>query len=271
MTTELVSIAPPTVRHDRSHKPERIPLTVRLAPTWARHRGEGELARQKRRGMPIRCYVGPNASGKTMFAVRDLLPSLDEGRLVYSTVPLLTPDGEHHPNYRLFNDWKYLFEAEGADFLADEISAIAASRDHNNLHSDVINRLHQLRKTDQTFSWTAPAWRRADLSLREVTWVVTECRGYLPDTATANAEGRLWASRRLFKANTYNMREFDEWTAGKREAVKPDAREWFYGVGSREFDSYDTLSSVDRIAGYDPKACLHCGKPKRAEYCRGHD
>lgn len=271
MSTEALSIDPLAIRHERTHVRERVPLLVRIAPAFARRFGEGDKARDKRREMPIRCYVGPNASGKTLLAVRDLLPSLDEGRLVYSTVPLIdTTTGELHENYRKFDDWKYLFEAEGADFLADEISAIAASRDHNNLHSDVINRLHQLRKTDQTFAWTAPAWRRADLALREVTWVVTECRGYLPDRAGADQENKLWAARRLFKGFTYNMRDFDEWSAGKRERVKPDAREWFYAVGSREFGSYDTLSAVDRIAGYDPKACIHCGRPKRTQYCAGN-
>lgn len=270
--SDTLTLEPTTVRHERVHaKPARVPFMVRLAPAFAARFGEGDAARRKRREMPIRCYVGPNASGKTMFCVRDILPSLDAGRLVFSTVPLLDWNtGELHENYRLFNNWQQLFDNPGADFVADEISAIAASRDHNNLHSDVINHAHQLRKTDQTFSWTAPAWRRADLSLREVTWVVTECRGFLPDRVAAEAEDRLWASRRLFRANTYNMREFDEWSAGKRESVKPDAREWFYGVNSREFASYDTLAAVDRIAGYDPKACTHCGRPKRTQYCAGN-
>ncbi len=222
--------------------------------------------------MPIRCYLGPNGAGKTMFAVRDLLPSVDSGRLVYSTVPIFDAvSGELHPMYVPFTHWSQFMNAQHADFLADEISGIAASRDHNNLHSDVINRMHQLRKADVTFSWTAPAWRRADLALREVTWAVTECRGYFADTsATKGDDAVLWAPRTLFRALTYDMREFDEWSAGKREGARAEVREWFSGPGSREFASYRTLDAVERLDGYDPRACDECGKPRRQEYCKGH-
>lgn len=223
---------------------------------------------ERRRQMPIRASLGPNGSGKTLLGVRDLLPSLDEARTVYSTVPLFdSSTGDPHENYVPFTRWQQFLDAENSDFFADEISAIAASRDHHNLHPEIINRMHQLRKVGNTFTWTAPSWARADKALREVTWVVTECRGYLADRST----GGIWAPNRLFRATTYNMRDFDEWDAGKRQKADPDLREWFNGVGSRAFDSYDTYAAVDKIDGYDPRACDHCGKPRRVEYCKGHD
>jgi hypothetical protein len=204
-------------------------------------------------------------------AVHDLLPSLDAGRTVYSTVPLFdAATGELHPNYVPFRRWQQLMDAEHADFFADEISAIAASRDHNNMHSDVINRLHQLRKIDVTFSWTAPSWKRADTAIREVTWVVNDCRSYLSDRAGADASAILWAPNRLFVSRTYSMRDFEEWDLGKKEKAPLMLKEWFSGVNSREFASYDTYAAVDKIEGYDPKACDVCGGRLRQEFCKGH-
>ena len=263
----------PTVRHERRTAAAGTPrpLGLRVAAFMART-SSGVNAVQRRRSMPIRAYIGPNGAGKSLAAVRDLLPSLDAGRTVYSTVPLYDAStGDLHPGYRRFESWEQLMHAQHADFFADEISGIASSRDHNNLHSEVINRLHQLRKVDVTFSWTAPAWRRADLSLREVTWAVTECRGFLADSAAVKRDDGavLWAPRRLFRFSTYDMRDFDEWTAGKRERVRPEVAEWFAGSGSREFASYRTLDAVDRLEAFDPRACPHCGLARRQQYCKG--
>lgn len=259
------------VRRDRV-APAPSGIAVRLARVFAtRSSGNGQM-RDRRRTMPIRCYLGANGSGKSLMAVRDFLPSLDAGRLVYSTVPLLdAATGEVHPGYRPFRDWDDFMHAENADFFADEISSIAASRDHNNLHSDVIARLHQLRKIDVTFAWTAPSWKRADTALREVTWVVTECKGFYADHEATKGDGAvLWAPHRMFRAITYDMAEFDEWTAGKRESARGVAREWFWGPGSREFGSYRTLDAVDRLEPYNPRSCVVCGLTRRVEYCRGH-
>ncbi len=265
----------PTVRHERRSSATGTPrpLGLRVAALMART-SSGVNAVQRRRSMPIRAYIGPNGAGKSLAAVRDLLPSLDAGREVYSTVPLYdAATGELHPGYRQFRSWEQLMHAQHADFFADEISGIASSRDHNNLHSEVINRLHQLRKVDVTFSWTAPAWRRADLSLREVTWAVTECRGFLADNSAARREDGavLWAPRRLFRFSTFDMRDFDEWSAGKRERVRPEVAEWFAGTGSREFQSYRTLDAVDRLDPFDPRACPDCGLKRREAFCKGHD
>lgn len=61
--------------------------------------------RAKRRGWPIIGYVGPNGSGKSAAAVWDLIPSLEAGRPVLSTVRILDYeqprecegcDSEHH-------------------------------------------------------------------------------------------------------------------------------------------------------------------------------
>lgn len=251
------------LRHDRvSIAPRGV--IVRAAFAFAK---ENPAAVEQRRKIPIRAYLGRNGSGKTLAAVRDLLPSLDAGRTVYSTVPLYGDDGELHPCYVPWTSWGQFMHAENCDFLADEISAIAASRDHNNLDSEIINRTHQQRKIATTFSWTAPSWKRADVALREVTWAVTECAGYFPVPAAAD---QLWPGRRLFRYLTYDMKDYDEWTVGKRESAKPEIREWFKGEGSRAFRAYRTLDAVQKLERYDPNACEECGLPTRREYCKGH-
>lgn len=259
------------LRHERRGKAAR-PLAVRVASVMARM-GSGVAAVGRRRSVPIMAYIGANGSGKTLCAVRDSLPSLDAGRLVYSTVPLYdAATGDLHDCYRPFTAWHQLLEVEHADFIMDEISGVASSRDHNALHPEVINRLNQLRKADITIRWTAPAWARADKVLREVSQAVTDCRGYLQDrAATKGAESDvLWAPRRLFRFGTYDMREFDEWSAGKRERVRPDVKEWFAGTGSRVFSSYRTLDAVERLEPYDPRICPECGLRMREVSCKGH-
>lgn len=262
--TMTLTTESPVVRHDRVVLAPRG-IIVRAAFTFAR---ENPTAVDQRRRLPIRAALGRNGSGKTLCAVRDLLPSLDAGRTVYSTVPLYADDGDLHPSYVPWTSWGQFMVAEHADFFADEISAIAASRDHNNLDSEVINRLHQQRKIDTTFTWTAPSWKRADVALREVTWAVTECAGFFPVPAGPE---QLWPGRRLFKFETYDMRDYDEWSAGKRDAVKPEIKEWFKGEGSRAFASYRTLDSVQKLERFDPRACVECGRNKRVQYCGGHD
>jgi hypothetical protein len=260
----ISTIESPVVRHDRVTLAPRG-IIVRAAFAWTK---ENPAAVQERRLLPIRCYLGRNGSGKTLCAVRDLLPSLDAGRTVYSTVPLYGEDGELHPSYVPWQSWAQFMHADHADFLADEISSIAASRDHNSLDSEVISRTHQQRKIDTTFSWTAPSWKRADVSLREVTWAVTECAGYFPVPAGPE---QLWPGRRLFRFETYDMRDYDEWSQGKKDRDKPEIKEWFKGEGSRAFSAYRTLDAVGRLERYDPRACPVCAKTKRAEYCKGHD
>ena len=128
--------------------------------------------------------------------VKDLKPSLDRGRLVYSTVRILDPfTGNAHPLWRRITEWTDLLEApNGCDVLFDEILGIASSRASGSMPAEVANYLHQLRRKDHTLSWTAPSWSRADITIREVTKRVTVCRGYFEKIAHVKGEAdvRSW-------------------------------------------------------------------------------
>jgi hypothetical protein len=228
-----------------------------------------------RRTFPIMGYVGPNGGGKSLAMVKDTLPSLDRGRTVLSTVRLLDrATGLPHPSYVPFTDFDQLLLAEHCDVLMDEVVGIANSRSAASLSPVVQNLLVQLRRRDIVLRWSAPNWARADKIIREVTQAVTECRGSLSGRAQRDSEGevRLWRPKRLFNFRTFDTVEFEEWSAGKRDKVKPVAKEWMAGPGSDAFASYDTLDAVSMVshAGEDGM-CQTCGKRRRVEYCKGHD
>ncbi len=265
----------PARTRDTSRVPrgERLPIMARLILFLGASEKASNRARAVRRSFPIRGYVGPNGGGKSLAMVQDVLPSLDRGRTVLSTVRLLDHRGRPHPAYVPFTDFSQLLDAEHCDVLMDEIVGIANSRDGNKLPSPVQNLLVQLRRRDITLSWSAPNWARADKIIREVTQAVTECRGYYPGKAGAaetDSGVRLWAPNRVFKFRTFDTTEFEEWTVGKREKMKPLAGEWFKGPGSRAFAAYDTLDAVNMVSGGSDDTCPYCDKRKRVEYCKGH-
>lgn len=230
---------------------------------------------EARRAFPIMAYVGPNGGGKSLAMVHDSLPSLDAGRKVISTVALLDENGAPHPNCERFEHWDQLLDARDCDILMDEMVGIAGSRESAKLDVRVQNVLVQLRRRNIVLRWSAPNWARADKIVREVTQSVTECRGYFADKRVVRTDGaenatQLWAPKRLFTFSTYDTIDFEEWSAGKRDDLKPTVKEWFYGPESRAFKSYNTLDAVTMVAGTDDGMCTACGKKARVEYCKGH-
>jgi len=237
-----------------------------------------KTARRARRSYPIRAYVGPNGGGKSLAMVADALESLRAGRTVLSTVRLTDPEtGEDHPSYVKFEHWDQLLEARDCDVLMDEMVGIASSRESQKLDHRVQNILVQLRRRNVTLSWSAPNWARADKIVREVTQAVTECRGSFADHSLRRGDTKdgeavaLWAPKRMFTFRTYDTVDFEEWTAGKREKVKPLVTEWFYGPGSEVFRSYDTMDAVSMVAGITPEGrCDICDGRVTIPTCKGH-
>ncbi len=258
-----------TSYRDTSHvdprKSEKLPFGAKLA-LW--YNGGDAVHRKNLRQLEqfgIVGIVGPNGGGKSLRGVSQVLHSLDQGRPVLSTVPILDhTTGQLHPLYTPFTDFDQLLDARGTTIYADEIVGIANSRDAaaGKLNTDVQNKLMQQRKFDNQFIWTAPAWDRADKIIRQVTQAVIECRGYFsgPQVEDENGRLRMWRPKRVFRFATYDMLEFDAWTAGKREKAKPLASMWFKGVGSREFASYDTLGAVSMVSHASAEGvCDSCG------------
>lgn len=246
-------------------------------------------ARRMRRGYPIRAAVGANGSGKSACCVFDLLPSLDAGRTVVSTVRLLDfrnrrlcddpacvcakdDDRRHmaaHPSYVRWTGWSQLIDADHADFFADEVTGVASGRDWSSLPSAVIQVLVQLRRRDVTFSWTAPSWGMADSVLKRCSQAVTLCRGYLPvEGVDSDGGDRMWRNRRLFRWSTYDAMLLDDFEAGKRDKLTRLSDSWHWGPGSEVFDAYDTFDAVDLVAFPNQSGpCERCGGRRQARAC----
>jgi hypothetical protein len=228
----------------------------------------GDSKRARRRSLAIKAYVGPNGSGKSLAMVHDTLPSLARGRRVLSTVRILDPaTGEPHRLYEPLTHWHQLLDFSNGDVLLDEVQGVASSRGHQSLPPAVLNLILQLRRRSVLLRWTAPAYGRADLVLREVTQGVTYCRGFRPQHGT----GEAWPPNRWFLWRTYDALAFDEFDAGKRDNLKPLFRQFYKREKDRDQAHrwYDTLDAVDHIRDADESGtCLVCGGHRRREPCR---
>lgn len=230
-----------------------------------------------------------------MAAVWDLLPSLDAGRPVLSTVRILDfrnprecpgcdlleyHDGSGrthqaaHPLYVPLREWEQLLEAERCDVLLDEVTGVASSRESHSMPAPVANKLVQLRRADVTVRWTAPSWARADKIIRECSQAVTYCRGYMSKEMSDEGGDRLWRNRRLFRWVTYDADAFEDFTAGKREQLPPMGRDWHWAPGSPVLDAYDTFDAVSTVGTVtDSGRCYRCGgrRPVPSCKCPAHD
>lgn len=250
---------------------------------------KGVTARLIRRSYPIAGYTGPNGSGKTLAMVYDTLPTLAKGRRVLSTVRLLDWQNPRlcddegcraanhsthlaaHPCYVPWVDWAQLLEAEHCDVLADEITGIASSREHMGLPAAVANSLVQLRRRDVTFRWSAPAWARADLLIRECSQSVTVCRGLFAETKKDDQE-RLWRPRRLARWVTFDAQARTQMSDGTFKDAKPFAAAWHWIPKSEAIHAYDTYDAVSMIGQVsDSGRCSSCGGRRSVPECGCED
>lgn len=241
----------------------------------------------QRRAFAIRGYVGANANGKSLAMVLDTLPSLRSGRPVLSNVRLLDFDhprpcddpscraenhGTHmaaHPLWIPLTDYSQLLDARSCDVLLDEVTGIASSRESSSLPVQVVNLLVQLRRRDVMLSWTAPAWARADKVLREVTQAVVHCRGFAPvERPALDGSQRTWRDRRLFHLRAYDAVAFDDFTAGKRQKLRPAVSQFLWRPGSDAERAYDTLDSVTALGwAMESGLCMACGGKRTVPRC----
>lgn len=245
------------------------PVVPASSPVRLRWKDAGASNRTR---FEIHAYIGMNGSGKSLAMVHDTLPSLREGRTVLSTVPLVNAaTGELWPNYVPFTEWPQLLELTHGDVLMDEILGVASSRASQSMPPQVALLLNKLRKSDVALRWTAPAWNRCDVTLREVTKAVTVCRGYWGKRAPAGEDGirPRWRQNRLFRFRTYAAEDFATWTDAKEGKLNSIGKSWMRGPGSEAFASYDTLGAVSRVGEVlESGRCAHCGGIRRAPVCK---
>lgn len=241
-------------------QPDRAPVATAFEP------GK-DHGRKFRRSMPISAYVGSNGSGKTLCMVHDVLPSLFSGRDIYTTCPLHLPDGTVPPNVHILTSWRQILDAEHADILLDEVSAICSSRDIQALPPQVATILQQLRKRDLTLRWTAPSWSRADRMLRETTQLMTVCHGWISRKDPTNS----WRRHVFFNWTSYDAGDYADFTdaAHVSRRLKPLKRA-FYAIGPHAvapacYDSWAQVSTIGTVL--DSGRCAVCGGRRTVPEC----
>lgn len=188
-------------------------------------------------------------------------------RKVLSTVKLLDPEtGLESPHYVPLRSFVTLLGAEHLDVVMDEVTGVASARAHQSLPVQVENLIVQLRRRDARLIWTTPDYGAADNRIRQVTQGVVYCRGFAAVEATE--PGRVWRESRMFRWSLYDARDFDQFTAGKREKLRPRSTQWFWRPGHVAQDSYNTLAAVTQLGvAAEGGMCLSCGGSRSRAKC----
>jgi hypothetical protein len=232
----------------------------------------------------ITAYVGPNGSGKTLAAIVDAVkPAILRDRTVISNARV-SPEvwGAPPDLYVPLESWRQIVNAERSLILLDEITSVLPSRSFASVPPELQRVLNQLRKRDVEVVWTAPNWARSDLLLREVTQLVTVCRGYGrqrykrgPDGWVRNEDGKRvrtnsrWPNRKLFRWSTYDAMEYDDYQDRRQNVIKTKWERWYYrSHGKRDPWAYETLEPVGLLDHLDDLgSCLQCGRQRKRSYC----
>lgn len=225
-------------------------------------------------------------------------------RRVLSTMRFTTPDGEPHPLYVPLTDYSQLTTFEHGDLILDEVGGAVASSTGDDIPMSVKAVLQEMRRKEVNIRWSAPSWARASKVLRECSLGVTVSQGkfavrdsddveffgrhkreYMDaetfqlvsdwceiDETHTHSAGRTWGSRRMFYTATYAAEQFDEWTAAKREKLKPVVRQVIWRPGHELETAYDTHAHVNKLGqvtdsgrcdscmGYKPRRKCECGE-----------
>lgn len=248
-------------------------------------------ARLYRRSSPIRAYLGSgNGSGKSMMMIYDVMPSLDFGREVLSTVRLLDynnprpcddkyctfpghPDHQAaHPLYVPLISYEQLLYAKNTDILLDEVTGVINSREYNKLPAAIANKLVQLRRDNCTLSWTATNWSRCDVIVRELTQTATLVIPVLKKKVKTEPgqPPQLWRSGQLFYARTFDAAMLDEFDARGADLgrMKPRANQLFYRPWGKATIAYDTFDPVLSLGdATDLGTCISCGGKRLQTKC----
>lgn len=207
---------------------------------------------------PVVGYTGPNGAGKTLAAVSDACDDMRQGRPVFSTVAIDSPWGKSMPILSL----RQLLDIRDATILVDEVASVFSSRATGTLPDEVVTFLQSMRHQGVTFRWTAPAWARADILVREVTQVSVP----VFPLVRRRVPGEFWPQTVVMGAAAMDVTGLPVDKAPTK-VVFGSRRIW---VSSRMpgFGAYQTRADVSRIGwARQGGRCVDCGGAVRAEPC----
>lgn len=200
-------------------------------------------------GAPTVGFTGPNGAGKTLVAVSCIInDDMANGRPVYSTVPIHSPYGDSIPITSL----RQLLTLHDATVFLDEIAVIFSSRDSLAVPREFDKFLQTLRHQRLTLRWTAPAWARADLRVREITQVVVSVN----PLGKYVRKGDFWPTPLAVMAGALDCTSVG--VDDKPEKVL--RRRVFLPKRLGGWGAYDTHADTPRIgAAPHSGACVDCG------------
>jgi len=205
------------------------------------------IARDVFVGVPIAGATGVNGAGKTAVAVQSAIADMARGRIVYSTVPIVSPWGYSRPITSL----RQLLELENCTVLADEVAAMFSSRSTQSLPAEFDLFLQILRHKNITLRWTAPGWMRVDNRIREVTQAVGNV---MPMLRYSN--GTPWPTPRIVAVGLLDC------TGIKQDAMPERVlrRRLFRLKSLDSIGAYDTLADAPLFGHHAHSAvCVDCG------------
>lgn len=232
--------------------------------------------------------VGANGSGKSFVVAGDTMADLDDGIPVLSTMRFLdwrnprpcddvscgcdkSMPNRHraaHPLYTPWEEWDQFMDWTFGVVVADEILGVAASgATVSELPRRVRKKMQKMRHTDLIFRWTAPAWARAEITLREITQLVTVCHGAWK--VPAEDPRRRWRQARQIIAESYLVEDAVDFRTAARDKLEMVAREKIWVPKSDTRFAYDTFDRVFEISRSDDGGrCDECGHQIRKQYCK---
>jgi hypothetical protein len=173
--------------------------------------------------------------------------------------------------------WEQLRDVHDCILLMDEMTGIANARENAPLPGEVQLIVNQLRKRKVVIKWSSPSWEDATAQIRRVTRAITVCDGSWPDKAAYRAAlassedfDEAWLPNRLFRARTW--RKMGTVAEFKSKDSPHVATEYYWGPGSRSFDTYDTAEETHRIGqSNDFGTCVVCEGSRRRMECTCDD
>lgn len=197
---------------------------------------------------PVVGFTGANGAGKTLVAVSEAIHDMSKGRRVVSTVQINSPYGSSEPLKSL----RQLLDLRDCTVLIDEVSVVLSSRSTGSLPEEAVTFLQSLRHQGVTLRWTAPAWMRADVLLREVTQVSVGVTG----VAKYTRRGAFWPTPRMILVGAMDcvgipLDARPERVVGRRLWIPSRLPGW---------GAYDSEADVSRIGwAKQSGSCVDCG------------
>lgn len=214
-------------------------------------------------GAPIAGFTGPNGAGKTLVAISCVInDDLRHGRPVFSTVPITSAFGDAGP----ITSMGHLLSLRDCTVLLDEVAVIFSSRDSMTIPREFDVFLQTLRHRGVTLRWTAPAWSRADVRLREITQVSVTVQAL----GKRVAAGAFWPTPITILAGALDATSVP--VDAKPEKILK--RRIFIPQRLVGWGAYDTLADTPRIGFQNTGgSCVDCGGtvPKAACSAERHD